>query len=178
MNRNVCTGALVVFAALLAGCASPQYKIAQASTADGSVLRSLNLNAQDVKYQAPCVVAVKRQTRARPLACVYVQTAGDIHFLRYNEAEAKYLPAVSVPIAELTTIALATYAFNRQIQVNRKGEILAFHIVGANFVNAALTEEIYGTLKIAGVPTQEPDKWIDMMDPVPMTITIPVYVGS
>jgi hypothetical protein len=178
MGRNVCAVALLALAALLAGCSSTEYKVAQASAADGSVLRSLSLNPEDVKYQAPCVVAVRRQTRERPLACVYVQTARDMHFLRYNELASKYMPAVSVSIADLTTIALATYGLNRQIQVNRQGEVLGFHIVGSTFVNSALTEEIFGSLKTAGVATREPEKWIELMDPAPMTITIPVYVGN
>jgi len=160
-----------------AGCAATEYKVAQAAAADGSILSTLHLGASDVKYQAPCIVAVKRQVGARPLACVYVQTETEMHFLRFNEVESRYVPAVSVALAELTSVALARYGLNRQVQVNRKGEMLAFHIVGSTFVNSSLTEEIFSSLIKAGIAQQEPERWIELADPVPMPVTIPVYVG-
>jgi hypothetical protein len=176
--RSLCVSAALALVTMPAGCATTEQKVAQESVADGSVLRLLNLSQVEVKYQASCVVAVKQASRARPLACVYVQTTKSLYFLRYNSMESKYVPTVSVDIGELTSVALARSAINRQIQINRKGEVLAFQIDGGTFVNTAMTENIFASLKAAGVPAKEPEKWIELIDPVPMTITIPVYVGG
>lgn len=161
----------------IVGCTSEEYRVAAASTADGSVLTALHLSPGDVKYQAPCVVAVREVPPARPLSCIYVQTNTGMHFLRFTPGESKYEPAASLQFTELTGIALARLGFNREIQVERRDEMFAFHIVGAELVNTHMTKDIFQSLSDAGIPKKAPQPWINLLDPMGVTITIPIYVG-
>src|SRR5262245_48849879 len=98
MNRLMHAGVLLAVIVATAGCASTEYKVARASTADGSILNALNLNAPDVKYQAPCIVAVRHEPPARALSCIYVQTANELYFLRFNDTRSQYEPAARVRV--------------------------------------------------------------------------------
>ena len=172
--------AVILLAALsfaIVGCTSDEYRVAAASTADGSVLAALHLSPVGVKYQAPCIVALRKVPPARPLSCIYVQTSTGMYFLRFRPGESKYEPAVSLQFTDLTGIALARFGFNRQIQVEKGDEMFAFHIVGAELVNGRMTTDIFQSLSDAGIPRKAPQHWINLLNPVGVTIMIPVYRG-
>ncbi len=158
------------------GCTSDEYRVAAASTADGSVLAALHLSPGDVKYQAPCVVAVREAPPARPVSCIYVQTNTGMRFLRFAPSKSKYEPAASLQFTELTGIALARLGLNREIQVERRDEMFAFQIVGAEFGNTHMTKDIFQSLSDVGIPKKAPQHWINLLDPVGVTITIPIFV--
>lgn len=178
MGRHGYAGILLsVLSFAIAGCTSTEYRVAAASTADGSVLAALHLSPADVKYQAPCVVALRETPPARALSCVYVQTKTGMHFLRFRPGESKYEPAVSLQFNELTGIALARFGFNREIQVESRDEMFAFHIVGAELVNTHMTNDIFQSLSDVGIPRKPPQHWVNLLNPLGVTIMIPIYAG-
>lgn len=164
--------AVVLFA--LSGCASTQYRVA---TAPGNGFANLlNLSPESITIQAPCAAGVSRATKTVPVSCVFIETSDRLHFLKYQEATQTYVPAVSIDIKEIAGIAFVRAGLNRQIQLRRGDELMAFHIVGAELVDTKTTALIYERLVKAGAPEMTPEKWVDLIGPLP--VTIPIYVGG
>lgn len=165
--------ALVIVLLATAGCAA--YSVAIAPETQAQVASLLKLSPESITLQGPCVAGVSGARTTAPVSCIFVETAQRLYFLKFRADTKTYVPAVSLDPKEISGVALARFGLNRQIQLRHRGELMAFHLVGAALVDTKTTELIYERLLKAGVAAMQPEEWINLVSP-PSIITIPIYV--
>src|SRR6185295_14267542 len=107
MLQAVRAGIVLMLGIVCSGCPVKDSRKSDGASADSAVMRALRLQPGDIRYQAPCRVAVETPNLPGPLSCVYVQTATHLHFRRFSGSMGEYEAVLSLPIAEVTQMALA-----------------------------------------------------------------------
>lgn len=103
-----------------------------------------------------------------------METADRLYWLKYDEQQDSYRIAVQVGMAGITGAAYQPQGLNRQIQLHLGDNVLAFHIIGSALVDTKATEAIYNQLVGGGVASVAPMGWIDMSEPTPRVMVVPV----
>jgi hypothetical protein len=160
--------ALTLAIVLLTGCGSMEYEKAIDGVADGTHLRKLGIDKNDVKMQAPCELGINSGT----LSCAFVETGSDIYFLKYSYKTSSYEPLIHLNIQNIPEIAYATFGLGRQVQIKTGKRWMGFHIIGSTFADTEATRGIYDRLVARGIPSTEPQPFINMQAPIPVPITI------